>query len=810
MNVSQCNIDSIRIIVQPNKQMVENPEIIIHNSWFHSLDLKPGSKAQITDCYIDAQFKPRPTLITANNSDVSIQNCHFGHFINENGSTVLYGHNSHVIIENSDFVQHNSSKGILLLQNNSFMYVNILTISRSMATSLGYSSISLQHRIQMIMHNTVFRNNSAWSGGAMFVEDQCRVALTNCTFSSNIANAGKTPSISKISNLPRASCTLDQNSTRTFTSLTHTLFNQTSLDDKSPKVIVPHGLGGSILAKLNVTLDVQETTFIGNKASDDGGAINIQHMAYLRITNCEFDDNISERFGGAITAAFNATLHVQETTFVGNKAAQFASAIDAGLNATVHIEETTFVGNKAQYAGAIFAHLQANLFLDETTFVGNKASCEGGAINIQQQAYLRMTNCVFDENISGRLGGAIAAAANTTLEIQETNFTHNRAMQGGAIDIDIPKTYLRVTDCKFENNHVGHSGIGGAIYGGFGIILEIQGTSFTRNSAWQSGAINIAALGYLSATDCTFEDNRATWIAGAIYSGYQSVLEINGSYFSNNSAPEGGAINVQTESNLSLSYCEFKYNFASVDGGAVIVMSNVKLKVEKTNFTDNSASHFGGALLMDTRTECYVEWCVFFRNAAKVAGGAVYVVSNSSLHTKYTNFMNNNANNGGAINIQGNSKLQTKMCSFWKNFAKQAGGAITLKFYSTTVIESCHFLSNNAETGGAVDVSEPEHVSVSVLSTSFLRNVASAAGGAISISDGTDVIIDNITCIDNQSPGNGGCLVVYSAILTLTNSDISENFGRDLGAGVTITDSKIQVGAEHSYEISALLLNVNF
>ena len=117
VNVARSYLDSIGIIIQFNKQivqsesqcsqtqeMVADPEIIIYNSSFSSLDLKPGSKAQITDCYFDAQFKPRPTLITANNSDVSVQNCHFGNFINENGSTVLYGHYcSHVIIENTMF-----------------------------------------------------------------------------------------------------------------------------------------------------------------------------------------------------------------------------------------------------------------------------------------------------------------------------------------------------------------------------------------------------------------------------------------------------------------------------------------------------------------------------------------------------------------------------------------------------------------------------------------------------------------------------------------------------------------------------------
>ena len=101
--------------------------------------------------------KPRPTLITANNSDVSIQNCHFANFINENGSTVLYGHNySHVTIENSVFVQHNSSKGVLFLQNNSFMFINDSTYSDNVASSPGYSPISLRDGIQAAVINTMY------------------------------------------------------------------------------------------------------------------------------------------------------------------------------------------------------------------------------------------------------------------------------------------------------------------------------------------------------------------------------------------------------------------------------------------------------------------------------------------------------------------------------------------------------------------------------------------------------------------------------------------------------------------------------
>ena len=197
MNVSQCNIDSIRIIVQsqePSYQMqhlVENTQIVIHNSSFVSLHLKTGSKAQITDCYIDAQFKPRPTLITANNSDVSIQNCHFANFINENGSMILYGHNSsNVTINNSIFIQHNSSKGILFLQNNCSLSLTNSSISQNVASSIGYSAVTLRNGVHASMHSCVVENNSALMGGAMNTQDRCNLKLTNCTFSKNKAITG--------------------------------------------------------------------------------------------------------------------------------------------------------------------------------------------------------------------------------------------------------------------------------------------------------------------------------------------------------------------------------------------------------------------------------------------------------------------------------------------------------------------------------------------------------------------------------------------------------------------------------------------
>ena len=345
-----------------------------------------------------------------------------------------------------------------------------------------------------------------------------------------------------------------------------------------------------------------------------------------------------------------------------------------------------------------------------------------------------MKDCVLDDNISGRVAGAIAAGFNTTLDIQHTNFTSNSAVEGGVIDVD-QQSYLHVTDCVFK-------------------------------------------------------DNSAKVIGGAIVGGLEAILEINGSCFSNNSARSGGAISVQEQVNLSLTNCRLEYNFASEIGGSISACPNhVILRIRETNFTGNSAQD-GGALIVRI-TDCHIVRCVFNYNTAQNLGGALYIALKSPVQVENTNFTNNNAIDAGAIYIDSNSKLQANMCNFWKNLAKRAGGAIVLKGYSSAVIETCHFLSNHAVDGGAVNVNDPENFSV--ISTSFLRNVASDHGGAVAITYGANVMINNIICVGNRGPNGGGCLNVDSVTLTLSNSDIRDNIA-NFGAGVLASDTRIQVG----------------
>ena len=218
---------------------------------------------------------------------------------------------------------------------------------------------------------------------------------------------------------------------------------------------------------------------------------------------------------------------------------------------------------------------------------------------------------------------------------------------------------------------------------------------------------------------------------------------------------------------------------------------NVNLKIRETYFKGNSAPDGGGALVVNSESKCHVVRSEFQGNTASTLGGAVGLGATSSLQIENTNFTNNNSTDGGAIYVDSMSKLQTTMCSYWKNFAKGNGGAIYMTGYSTAKIESCHFLSNQADYGGAVNLHQMDQVSVR--DTFFLRNMASNRGGALAITDGTNAnIINYITCIGNRSP-RGGCLLIQSVILTVNNSDISENFGRQFAAGFVADFSRVQV-----------------
>lgn len=135
--------------------------------------------------------------------------------------------------------------------------------------------------------------------------------------------------------------------------------------------------GGAILVQGN--LRVENSTFTGNQAREDGGAIYVRDdvdAPLVQIIDSTFTNNstgeVVDGFGGYSGGAIYAEgesdfLQVSGSTFAGNEASEFGGAIFAyGM----FVERSTFDSNTALGGGAVYG---AAIAAFESTFADNSA-----------------------------------------------------------------------------------------------------------------------------------------------------------------------------------------------------------------------------------------------------------------------------------------------------------------------------------------------------------------------------------------------------------------------------------------------------
>lgn len=202
---------------------------------------------------------------------------------------------------------------------------------------------------------------------------------------------------------------------------------------------------GSAIANFDI-MSVSDTTFSGNTTFniDDGGTVFLGSESITSFTGGDFTDNESNTVGGAIaTRSINndnsyAKLDIVDTTFKGNSAGTNGGAIDnnfydsVGHAGSVYVSGATFggtgtgEGNSAANGGAIYNHANAtrtgSMYLTGVNFFGNTATTAGGAIYNEGVITLAADN-TFKNNKAGGVANDIyndgtlnIASGTTTLD----------------------------------------------------------------------------------------------------------------------------------------------------------------------------------------------------------------------------------------------------------------------------------------------------------------------------------------------------------------------------------------------------------
>jgi predicted outer membrane repeat protein len=346
---------------------------------------------------------------------------------------------------------------------------------------------------------------------------------------------------------------------------------------------------GAAIQIMGGTLNIVDCSFAtGGTATVNGGAI-YSAPGHVTISGSTFTGNRAGSEGGAIfvnNAAGGDGVTVSDSVFTGNSEAEGAaiSVNGAASSAIITVTDSEFVDNDGMY-GAITID-NGSVELTNVLMDGNNNTTgEGGAVYAEEN--LNVTNSEFTNNSSAdATGGAIYNWGDTI--VIGSLFSGNVADDDGGAIHNVEGS-LVVTSSQFTNNSSGEGE--GDLLGGGAIAVEtcdevsVSGSTFRNNTAGDEGggAINF---------DCDADAN---------------VLVSRNTFTGNSARSYGGAID-QEDDDFVIRYVRNTFTSNSVtdaifgdsvgQGGAVWAYNAT---FSGNRFTRNRASAFGGAVYTPDR-----------------------------------------------------------------------------------------------------------------------------------------------------------------------------------------------------------------
>jgi cysteine-rich repeat protein len=125
-------------------------------------------------------------------------------------------------------------------------------------------------------------------------------------------------------------------------------------------------------------------------------------------------------------------------------------------------------------------------------------------------------------------------------------------------------------------------------------------------------------------------DNVAALYGGGIHC-WDSTVTLSGSIIQGNSANDGGGVNADHNTQLTVDRCRFLSNRAGYYGGGLRVFDHASATVTTSLFVDNQVTYtYGGAIVSWNATNLTLTNCTLFGNVGANFGGAIYNLSADS------------------------------------------------------------------------------------------------------------------------------------------------------------------------------------
>lgn len=282
----------------------------------------------------------------------------------------------------------------------------------------------------------------------------------------------------------------------------------------------------SYMASKNSNSFFDNCTFADTYASN-GGAINVNE-AKVFITNSLFSNNGAKDYGGAIYCKNSALVEISNSKFINDEATNEAGGAIYQIDSILSANNVEIYDCYAPFGGAITS-LNSELKLDNFTSKNNRAKYYGGSVYSLFHSF-SISNSTLINNTADK-GGALFADGVDDFKISHNVFINNTASLGSAVysilsEFYYDSIYNELLNNSFENNEVFESDILNLTINNQTILIKLNSSSL--NDTLPS-YYNLRDLGLVTSVKNQGGGGNC-WSFSAIAALESSVLKATGKY----------------------------------------------------------------------------------------------------------------------------------------------------------------------------------------------------------------------------------------------------------------------------------------
>ena len=286
--------------------------------------------------------------------------------------TIINGHGLKITSSKTLYISNVTLNGPTIkndhdLTVNNVIFQNCKGISGDSYGSLFGGAIKITGSGTTLINASVFRNNGATYGGAIYSSGNNGLIIINSTFENNHANK----------------------------------------------------YGGAIAIEDNVYFIMIDSTFGDCYSVENAGGAIYSKKSTLEVIDCNFT-SCNATFGGAICDLESDSI-IYSIIANNNKASYEGGAIYK-MYGTIKIDSSSFLSNEAPNGGAIFIDNSSLLSINSSSFSDNVAEYCGGAIYTILNTNESLNSVIFKDNIA-QTGNNYYEAENYNLFFGNGNYT---------------------------------------------------------------------------------------------------------------------------------------------------------------------------------------------------------------------------------------------------------------------------------------------------------------------------------------------------------------------------------------------------